>query len=91
MAREIRVTFTDKEEDLYNFIISKSSKSAFLKDLASFEKDRQERILNACESSINLNQVIVKQNNKQDKIEEDKIITEEKLSNSKSKVGGFGK
>lgn len=42
MAREIRVTFTDKEEDLYNFIKGKSSASNFLKDLATLEKERQE-------------------------------------------------
>lgn len=41
MAREIRVTFTDKEEDLYNYIISKSSKTAFLKDLAKTEMKRE--------------------------------------------------
>ena len=42
MAREIRVTFTDKEEELYNFIKGKSSASNFLKDLATLEKERQE-------------------------------------------------
>ncbi|WP_122639876.1 hypothetical protein [Romboutsia sp. Marseille-P6047] len=47
MAREIRVTFTDKEEDLYNYIVSKSSKTAFLKDLASVEKKREENYINS--------------------------------------------
>lgn len=42
MAREIRVTFTAKEEDLYNFIKGKSSASNFIKDLATLEKERQE-------------------------------------------------
>lgn len=47
MAREIRVTFTDKEEALYNYIISKSSKTAFLKDLAALEKKREENYINS--------------------------------------------
>lgn len=47
MAKEIRVTFTDKEIDLYNFINSKSSKTGFLKDLAKMEKERQENITNS--------------------------------------------
>lgn len=47
MAREIRVTFTDKEEDLYNYIVNKSSKTAFLKDLASIEKKREENYINS--------------------------------------------
>ena len=47
MAKEIRVTVTDKEEELYNYIISKSSKTAFLKDLASVEKKREENYINS--------------------------------------------
>ena len=47
MAREIRVTFTDKEEDLYKYIVSKSSKSGFLKDLATTEKKREENYINS--------------------------------------------
>ena len=47
MAKEIRVTFTDKEEELYNYIISKSYKTAFLKDLASVEKKREENYINS--------------------------------------------
>lgn len=47
MAREIRVTFTEKEEELYNFIKGKSSASNFLKDLANLEKERQENYTNS--------------------------------------------
>lgn len=46
MAREIRVTFTDKEEDLYNFIKGKSSASNFIKDLVKLEKERQANYTN---------------------------------------------
>lgn len=42
MAKEIRITFKEKEIDLYNYIQSKSSASAFLKNLASIEKQREE-------------------------------------------------
>ncbi len=47
MAKEIRVTFTDKEKDLYDFIKSKSSASNFIKDLVQLEKERQENYTNA--------------------------------------------
>ena len=47
MAREIRVTFTDKEKDIYDFIKSKSSASNFIKDLVKLEKERQENYTNA--------------------------------------------
>lgn len=42
MAKEIRITFKEKETDLYNYIQGKSSASAFLKNLASIEKQREE-------------------------------------------------
>lgn len=45
MAKELRITFKEKEEDLYNYIQSKSSASAFLKDLANLEKKKEEIIL----------------------------------------------
>lgn len=46
MAKEIRVVFNDNEMELYNFVISKSSKSGFLKDLANREKQREEKYIN---------------------------------------------
>lgn len=42
MAKEIRITFKEKEIDLYNYVQSKSSVSAFLKNLAAIEKQREE-------------------------------------------------
>lgn len=41
MAKEIRITFKEKENDLYDYIQSKSSASAFLKDLARIEQKRE--------------------------------------------------
>lgn len=51
-VKEIRVTFKEKEEDLYNYIQNKSSASAFLKDLASFEKKTEELYLEALKNSL---------------------------------------
>lgn len=42
MAKELRITFKESELWLYDFIKCKSSPSAFLKDLAAFEKSRQD-------------------------------------------------
>ena len=47
MAKELRITFKDKEEDLYNYIQGKGSASAFLKDLASIERKKEELMLNS--------------------------------------------
>lgn len=79
MAREIRVTFTDKEEDLYKFIKEKSSASNFLKDLASLEKERQENYKNSLVEG-NLEKLAEKLANKLGKVElkEESAVTEEK-------------
>ncbi len=45
MAKELRITFKDSELELYNYIKSKSSPSAFLKDLAAFERKREDALL----------------------------------------------
>lgn len=49
--REIRITFKEKEADLYDYIQEKSSASAFLKDLAKLEKKKEEIYLNNLISS----------------------------------------
>lgn len=49
--REIRITFKEKEADLYYYIQEKSSASAFLKDLAKLEKKKEEIYLNNLISS----------------------------------------
>lgn len=79
MAREIRVTFTAKEEDLYKFIKEKSSASNFLKDLASLEKERQENYKNSLIEG-NLEKLAEKLANKLGKVElkEESAVTEEK-------------
>lgn len=78
MAREIRVTFTDKEEDIYNFIKEKSSASNFIKDLARLEKERQENYKNSLVEG-NLEKLAEKLANKLGKVElkEENIITVE--------------
>ena len=52
--REIRITFKEKEADLYDYIQEKSSASAFLKDLAKLEKKKEEIYLNNLTSSKSL-------------------------------------
>ncbi|ELC8333278.1 hypothetical protein I6E45_15150 [Clostridium perfringens] len=49
--REIRITFKEKEAELYDYIQEKSSASAFLKDLAKLEKKKEEIYLNNLTSS----------------------------------------
>ena len=49
--REIRITFKEKEADLYDYIQEKSSATAFLKDLAKLEKKKEEIYLNNLTSS----------------------------------------
>lgn len=49
--REIRITFKEKEADLYDYIQEKSSASAFLKDLAKLQKKKEEIYLNNLTSS----------------------------------------
>lgn len=41
MAKEIRITFKESENDLYDYVKRKSSPSAFLKDLATLEQKRE--------------------------------------------------
>lgn len=50
--REIRITFKEKEDDLYRFIQGKSSASAFLKDLARLEQKKEEIYLNNLKTNI---------------------------------------
>lgn len=78
MAKEIRVTFTDKEQDLYDFINSKSSKASFLKDLARLEKNRQDSLTNIDYDKL-ANIVIEKLNGSNAKIDKNKQSKENKL------------
>lgn len=43
---EIRVTFTEKEEELERFVKSKTSGAGFLKDLARIEMQREKVYIN---------------------------------------------
>lgn len=57
---EIRVTFTEKQQDLFKYIKDKSSASAFLKDLAQREMLRDNMYINSVASVIP-QQVILQQ------------------------------
>lgn len=60
MAKEIRITFKEKESNLYDYIQSKSSASAFLKDLARIEQKREDIYLGRA-----VNTVVIKEEIKQ--------------------------
>lgn len=62
MAKEIRITFKEKEIDLYNYVQSKSSVSAFLKNLAAIEKQREEAYIYGITKE-NINEPKVESNN----------------------------
>ena len=47
MAKEIRITFKESENDLYDYVKGKSSPSAFLKDLATLEQKKENLYLDA--------------------------------------------
>jgi len=82
MAKEIRVTFTDKEQDLYDFINSKSSKASFLKDLARLEKNRQDSLTNIDYDKL-ANIVIEKLNGSNAKIDKNEKLKGNKFDNAK--------
>ncbi|MCJ8341833.1 MAG: hypothetical protein MJH09_03120 [Cetobacterium sp.] len=96
MAKEIRVTFTDKEQDLYDFINSKSSKASFLKDLARLEKNRQDsltnidynKLANIVIEKLNVSNDKIDQNekNKVNKFDSDKIDKDEKSKEDKLNI-----
>lgn len=83
MAREIRVTFTDKEQDIYDFIKSKSSASNFIKDLVKLEKERQENYKNSLVEN-NLDKLAEKLANKIGSIEPQKVSRKESNKSSAS-------
>lgn len=62
MAKEIRITFKEKEIDLYDYIQEKSSASAFLKNLAAIEKKREEVYIYGLSNNVR-NESNIKENN----------------------------
>ena len=62
MAKEIRITFKEKETDLYDYIQEKSSASAFLKNLAAIEKKREEVYIYGLSNNVK-NESSIKTNN----------------------------
>ena len=60
MAKEIRITFKEKEKELYDYIQEKSSASAFLKNLAAIEKKREEIYIYGLSKNVESNNKINK-------------------------------
>lgn len=51
--KEIRIRFSENELILYEYISSKRSASGFLKDLATLEMKRENKLINGAETDIN--------------------------------------
>ena len=51
--KEIRIRFSENELALYEYISSKRSASGFLKDLATLEMKREDKLINGTETDIN--------------------------------------
>jgi len=60
VAKEIRITFKEKEKELYDYIQEKSSASAFLKNLAAIEKKREEIYIYGLSKNVESNNKINK-------------------------------
>lgn len=59
MTRQVRINFTDKEKDLYLYLDTKTSKSAFIKDLIRREMLRDNNYINC---GINTTQLVISEN-----------------------------
>lgn len=57
MSKQVRLNFTDKEIDLYEYLDAKTSKSAFIKDLIKREMMRDDNYINCT------NQILVQSSN----------------------------
>ena len=51
MAKELRVTFKESENHLYEYLRSKPSFSAFVKNLVEIEMKREDRYINSYSNS----------------------------------------
>lgn len=70
IPKEFRITFKEDEEDLKMYIFSKSSYSAFLKDLARVEMKREQNIINGTFGILPLNYGLQPMNFESDPIED---------------------
>ena len=62
--REVRIRFSDKEIELFNYITSKRSAAGFLKDLAAVEMKRENNLINNTdEVAIEMLKLLLQNNN----------------------------
>lgn len=66
--KEIRLTFNEKELDLYDFLCKKSSKTAYVKDLLRLHMDIEQSYM---ANGLTINTVPSTQEEKQDKYDFD--------------------
>ena len=58
IGRDIRLTFKEDEQDIREYLESKSSATCFLKDLARLEMQREQRMLESANANSVLEQVM---------------------------------
>lgn len=67
IGRDIRITFKEDEQDIRDYLESKSSATCFLKDLARLEMQREKKVLeSACANNV-LEQIMDLLNHKEPK------------------------
>ena len=57
VSKDIRLTFKEDEQDIKEYLESKSSATCFLKDLARIEMERERRILETANANVVLEQI----------------------------------
>ncbi|MGL5711432.1 MAG: hypothetical protein ACRCX2_00305 [Paraclostridium sp.] len=60
IGRDIRLTFKEDEQDIREYLESKSSATCFLKDLARLEMQREKKILESSDATYVMQQLLEK-------------------------------
>ena len=58
IGRDIRITFKEDEQDIREYLESKSSATCFLKDLARLEMQRERKVLESASANQVLEQIV---------------------------------
>jgi hypothetical protein len=70
--REVRIRFSDKEIELFNYITSKRSAAGFLKDIAAVEMKRENNLINNTnEIAIEMLKLLLQNNNLNIKVKDE--------------------
>lgn len=60
IGRDIRLTFKEDEQDIRDYLESKSSATCFLKDLARLEMQREKKMLDSADATYMMQQLLEK-------------------------------